>query len=40
VAKRILGDWGSSRGAFKKVMPEAFKLVLAERAEQTATAGD
>ncbi len=40
VAERILGDWDTSRGAFRKVMPEAFKLVLLERAEEAAAAGD
>jgi glutamate synthase (NADPH/NADH) large chain len=40
VAKSILGDWDTSRGMFRKVMPEAFRQVLLERAEQATTAGD
>jgi glutamate synthase (NADPH/NADH) large chain len=40
VAERILGDWDTSRGLFRKVMPEAFAQIQRERAEQAATAGD
>jgi len=40
VAESILSDWDTSRGMFRKVMPEAFRQVLLERAEQAATAGD
>ncbi|MFP6594398.1 MAG: glutamate synthase-related protein, partial [Dehalococcoidia bacterium] len=40
VAERILGDWDTSRGLFKKVMPEAYARIQRERSEQAATAGD
>ena len=40
VAERILGDWDSSRGLFKKVMPEAYARIQRELSEQAATAGD
>jgi glutamate synthase domain-containing protein 3 len=34
VAERVLGEWDSLRGAWVKVMPEDYKRVLRERAEQ------
>jgi len=40
VAERILGDWDTSRGLFKKVMPEAYARIQRELSEQAATAGD
>jgi glutamate synthase (NADPH/NADH) large chain len=36
VARRILAEWESCRGLFRKVMPEAYARVLRERAERAA----